>query len=211
MPSGRQRSRGWAVVALCSTAALALLAVVVALRWHPLVSADLHADRSAHNLVVSHHWLERLSRDVTQLGDALVVDLLVVAGAAAAVTRRRWDLAALVVTTRALELGVNTLTKNLVERPRPHLVQPVVHAAGWSFPSGHAAGTAAVYGVLALLFLRTGSRVAQTAAMVGVAVLIASVAASRVLLGVHYPSDVAAGIIVGLGSLAAARSVLAAR
>jgi membrane-associated phospholipid phosphatase len=41
--------------------------------------------------------------------------------------------------------------------------------------------------------------------------LIAGVAASRVLLGVHYPSDVAGGIIVGIGSLAVARTVFAAR
>src|SRR4051794_11127889 len=153
MPASRQRSHGWALIGVGCVVALTILAVLVAIRWHPLVSLDIHADRSAHGLVRSHSWLERVSRRVTQFGDPRVVNLLTVAGAAAAATRRRRDLVVLVVAVRLIELGVNTVTKELVSRPRPTLGEPVVHAVGFSFPSGHAAGTAAVFGALTILFL----------------------------------------------------------
>jgi undecaprenyl-diphosphatase len=211
MPSGRRWSRGWAVVAVCSALALTVLTVLVAVRWHPLISLDRHSDRSAHDALVSHRWLERASRDVTQFGDPRVVWLLTIAGAAAAATRRRWDLVVLVIAVRLVELGVNSAIKDLVERPRPHLANPVVRASGFSFPSGHAAGTTAVYAVLTLLFDRAGSKVAQRAAIGVVVVLIAAVAATRVLLGVHYPSDVTGGIIVGVWSLAIVKTFVPAR
>ncbi len=211
MPTGRQRSRAWAVVGAGCVLALTVLAVLVSLRWHPLTDLDAHADRSANNLVSSHHWLERISRDVTQIGDPRVINLLTVAGALAAATRRRWDLVALVVGVRVLEFAVNGLTKHFVSRPRPHLLDPITHAGGFSFPSGHAAGTAAVFAALAILFLRPGARWGNRAVVIAVAVVIGCVAATRVLLGVHYPSDVAAGILVGVGALAAVRSVLPAR
>jgi undecaprenyl-diphosphatase len=196
---------------LCCVVALTILAVLVSVRWHPLVSLDLRADRSAHDAVMSHQWLERASRDVTQFGDPRVIDLLTLAGAAAAATRRRWDLVLLVVAVRLIELGVNTATKDLVERPRPSFAHPVVHAAGFSFPSGHAAGTAAVYAVVAMLFVSAGSRLVQRVAIALVVLLVAAVAATRVLLGVHYPSDVTAGIIVGVGSLAFVKAFVPAR
>src|SRR5258705_8093108 len=110
MPTGRQRSRGWALVCVGCVVALAILAVLVAVRWHPLVNLDAHADRSAQGLVRSHTWLERVSRDATQLGDPRVVDLLTIVAATAAATRRRWDLVVLVVAVRLIELGVNTAT-----------------------------------------------------------------------------------------------------
>src|SRR3954451_412223 len=190
MPSGRQRSRHWSFAALGCAIALTVLAVLVATRWHPLISFDRTTSNSAHRAVLAHHWLERLSRDVTQFGDPLFVDLLAVAGAAAAAMRRRWDLAILVVVVRLLELGANTLTKILVDRPRPSFADPVTRAAGASFPSGHAAGTAAVYAVLLILFVRAGNEVLVRVAAVMVALLVICVAATRVLLGVHYTSDV---------------------
>jgi undecaprenyl-diphosphatase len=137
--------------------------------------------------------------------------LFTIAGAAAAATRRRWELVGLVVAVRLLELGVNSGIKDLVERPRPHLTSPIVQASGFSFPSGHAAGTTAVYAVLTLLFVREGSKLAQRVAIGVVVVLIAAVAATRVLLGVHYPSDVTAGIIVGVWSLAVVKTFVPAK
>ena len=211
MPSGRQRSRAWAVVALFCAVALAALAALVATRWHPLISLDIATDKSAHDAVVAHHWLERASRDITQLGDTRVIDLLTIAGAVAAATRRRWDLVALVVGVRLLEYGVNWLAKGLVDRPRPHLLHPVADVGGASFPSGHAAGTAAVFGVLTLLFLRAGNRALTYIVVSVVVLLIVCVGASRVLLGVHYPSDVAAGFLVGGLALAVMRFALPAK
>jgi membrane-associated phospholipid phosphatase len=99
--------------------------------------------------------------------------------------------AGLVVAT----LCVNEALKAWVAEPRPFLVhaaiQAKVLARGYSFPSGHAQLSATVWPVLAA---RAGRR--WFTALAGV--LIAAVAFSRVYLGVHYPHDVAAGIVVGL-------------
>lgn len=93
--------------------------------------------------------------------------------------------------------------KDLFERARPGLGD----ATGWSFPSGHSFGAAAVWGLVGLLFLRIGRcrRWSWVAATLFWS-LIPLVALSRVMLGVHFTSDVVAGVVAGIawGCLGAA-------
>lgn len=88
--------------------------------------------------------------------------------------------------------------KGLVQRTRPVVEDALAHAPGSSFPSGHASNTTVVAVALTVLVWpllgRTGRVVVPTAA--GVVVVLT--AADRVLLGVHHPSDVVAGILLGL-------------
>jgi undecaprenyl-diphosphatase len=192
-----------AVIAVVCAVVLSVLSLLVAIRWSPLIDADTDVVRSAHRAVVHHHWIETVSKQVTQLGDPLVVDLAMAAAALAVATRRQWSLAILIAAVRLGELGLNSLVKVIVERPRPMFVDPLATAHGYSYPSGHAAGAAAMYGLLAVLVVRRSSGAARIALWAAMGVIIVAVAATRVLLGVHYPSDVAAGVLVGLGWLAA--------
>jgi undecaprenyl-diphosphatase len=211
MLSGREWSRSWAVVALSCAVVVTTLALLVVCRWHPLISADTRAVNSAHATFLSHHWLQQVTKAVTHLGAPIVVTAIAVVAAVAAATRRRWDLVVLIAAVRLLELGANGLAKALVDRPRPQTTGPVVHAVGASFPSGHAAGAAAIYGLMALLLMRGERRGLRVVLIAAAVVVVVAVAASRVLLGVHYPSDVTAGVFLGLGSLAIVRTVLAAK
>jgi undecaprenyl-diphosphatase len=99
----------------------------------------------------------------------------------------------------AVFLGVTVIvniTKLLVDRTRPD-IDRLVGFSGPSFPSGHAATSAAVYAAIALLLGRRRSYTTRRllgAAAVGVAV---AVATTRVLLGVHWVTDVIAGLLVG--------------
>jgi membrane-associated phospholipid phosphatase len=89
------------------------------------------------------------------------------------------------------------LLKLVVQRPGPNATGPHVPPSMWSYPSGHAATTTAiVLGVLFLMapVLRTRP-VPRVVAVVAAVVVIAAVALSRVVLGVHYPTDVVAGPI----------------
>lgn len=103
----------------------------------------------------------------------------------------------------ALSLGGAMLiadwVKLLVSRPRP----PVEHlqaVTGSSFPSGHATQASTFWFSLVLVLRASGAPTTTTGVAAGFALLIVLlVAASRVYLGVHYPSDVAAGVLLGTG------------
>jgi membrane-associated phospholipid phosphatase len=91
---------------------------------------------------------------------------------------------------------LTTSVKNLADRVRPTL-NPVAETLGPSFPSGHSSWSAAFFAAAALLLSRGRGRRAR-AALAGVAAgLVVTVAGSRVLLGVHWLSDVIAGLALG--------------
>ncbi len=89
---------------------------------------------------------------------------------------------------------INNALKWLIDRDRPTVVH-LIGSAGSSFPSGHSATAAAGWAAIALVF---AVRCLDGAVPLGAAVVVASVvAASRALLGVHWLTDVIAGLIVG--------------
>jgi undecaprenyl-diphosphatase len=92
---------------------------------------------------------------------------------------------------------VNSI-KDLLHRVRPTF-NPIAETLGPSFPSGHSATAAAFYAAVALVLARRRSPRARSL-LAGAAVAVAiGVAASRVLLGVHWLSDVVAGLAFGWG------------
>lgn len=198
----RLRPVGW-IIAACVVAFAGLLGLVAA-HWRPLLTGDRDAGGAAHVDVLARPWLLAAARTATTIGSPLVVDLVTIAVGLALLVTGFWRGAALVVVARVGELACESAVKALLARPRPTLLDPVAHASGYSFPSGHTGGSAAVYGALVLLALPRVGRWARLLLLAAGALLIAAVAASRVLLGVHYPSDVAAGAALGLGWVAVA-------
>jgi undecaprenyl-diphosphatase len=143
-------------------------------------------------------WLEVAALEVTFLGNGIVV--VCVAGVAAlflGLLRQR-TAAWLLAWSTVGGLVLNSVLKSVFHRPRPQLFAWGAHVLTTSFPSGHAMSAAAVYGTVALLAARFARRRAVRAAVYVVcAVVVAGVAASRMYLGVHYPSDVVAGVVIG--------------
>lgn len=130
---------------------------------------------------------------ITRLGDPEV--LVVIGGvvfAVLAARRRNLIAASWVVTTLGGAL-MNRLLKSIFERSRPIHDHGLAMAEGWSFPSGHASGSMLVYGLLAYIVVRNTPPVWHIpVALLGIALVI-FVGSSRVLLQVHYLSDVLAG------------------
>jgi undecaprenyl-diphosphatase len=136
-------------------------------------------------------------RFITHFGGAAVVVPLavVVAVIEARRVRSRAVWAFLLLVVGGQFLMANTI-KFFVDRTRPSLL-PLTGFSGTSFPSGHATAAAATYAAFALLIGRRRSldvRAASAGAAVGFAILIAG---SRVLLGVHWFTDVIAGLVIG--------------
>lgn len=189
----RRRALAAGLVALL----LLPLAIAVRIGWHPIAGPDRSADDRAHELVRSSQGLLSLTRAVTHLGDPLVVTVLaVVAALACWLLGRRRD-AVYLLAVRLVVVVLGYLLKEVVARARPSLPEPVAHAGGYSFPSGHALGAAAMYASLAVVAAGVLRR-RWRPLLVAVAVVVPmAVATTRVLLGVHFPSDVAAGLVLG--------------
>jgi undecaprenyl-diphosphatase len=146
------------------------------------------------------HGLDVVARVFTFLGNTGTLAAVSLIGALALrLAARPW--AALLCAATLLSVPLNMVLKDLVERPRPgsHLVSVLLPAVGLSFPSGHAMGSALVYGFLALMawvhIRKRPRRLFWTALPIVVAL---GVSLSRVYLGVHWFSDVLGGWTAGL-------------
>jgi undecaprenyl-diphosphatase len=137
--------------------------------------------------------------EITALGTGTVV-LMVVAVAALflVLTQHKYSAALLLVSTLGGIL-LNGVLKLGFNRPRPSIFVPAVHTVSSSFPSGHAMSAAIVYSTVAYLAARLHKRYwARWLVMTAALFLVALISFSRIYLGVHYPSDVVAGVAIGL-------------
>jgi membrane-associated phospholipid phosphatase len=154
--------------------------------------------------------LTAVAHGLSGLGLGYVITPLAVA-ACVALYRRGRRASALAVAASVLgAFALSSVDKLLVGRPRP----PVAHletVSTASFPSGHAIETTALLLALLIAFLLTRRpRVQASAAVILTIALSSGVALSRVYLGVHYPSDVLGGVLLGAAwSAVAAWLVLA--
>ena len=208
-----QRSIATGVAVLTVLAAFAVLtAAIVGGRMDGIDRSLLLALRSlapAH-LPLGPRWLQESARDVTALGGFTTLTLITVI-AAALLTIHRRGRSAVVLVAAAIGAQVTAeVIKHYVNRPRPLLVPHLDLVYSSSFPSGHAVMSPTVYLTLATLVSATAARSATGPVVFGVAtLLIAAIGVSRVYMGVHWPSDVLGGWM--LGSVFALAASYAAR
>jgi undecaprenyl-diphosphatase len=149
--------------------------------------------------------------EVTTLGTGSVVAMLVlISGLFLWLNHHRHSAALLAVATLG-GIALNNLLKMGFDRQRPQLFEWGTHAMSSSFPSGHAMSSAIVYSTVAYLAARLQrDHASRILTMSFAALMIVSISASRIYLGVHYPSDVLAGMIIGLAWAAFCMAVLEA-
>lgn len=155
--------------------------------------------------------LDHLALEVTALGNTLTLALVVILVSAFLwFTHRRYSMALLIVAVAGGGI-LNWLLKDIYNRPRPTVVEWGTDVATQSFPSGHAMSAMVAYGTVAYLSGRLEpTQKLRWSTWIFAAVLIMSIGASRIYLGVHYPSDVVAGFIGGLAWTAVVISGLTA-
>lgn len=160
-----------------------------------------------HRAALAAPWLVDVARGFTFLGNTAT--RLVLGGVVVVVllVRRIWRLSLFLSATALVGGGLDTLVKTIVDRTRPVLPDPIATAGGASFPSGHAMGAMVLYGALLLVFLSLLPRPTHGWAWLVTGLAVLGVGCSRVVLGVHYPSDVIGGWVLGLAWLATATAV----
>jgi undecaprenyl-diphosphatase len=145
-------------------------------------------------------WLEEMGRDLTALGGVIVLTLATLATAGFFLLRRQTGSMVFLVAAVGGGILISTVAKNLFDRARPDLVPhgSIVHTA--SFPSGHSMMAAVAYLTLGVLIARVLSDRRLKVYVLSVAATITVlVGVSRVYLGVHWPTDVLAGWLAGVG------------
>jgi undecaprenyl-diphosphatase len=167
----------------------------------PLTRADQSAAVSLVHVAAHRPWLATTLKLISWLGKPLLLGIAIALSAAYVFWRGRRRLALYLAVTAIGGGLVDTAVKLLVNRPRPDAHAALVHALGKSFPSGHAMSSTVTYGALLLVFLPALPRRGKIAAFVATVVLLLVIGMSRLMLGVHFISDVVAGYILGLAWL----------
>lgn len=163
--------------------------------------ATLGLDDAALHWMAAHQSpiATTVALEVTALGTATVVILMtLVAGMFLALNDRRVS-AILLIAATVGGMALNLLLKLHYHRPRPHIFPWETHVVSSSFPSGHAMNAIIVYGTIAYIAASLTRRTSiRAVTQILAATVIIAICASRVYLGVHYPSDVVGGFIIGM-------------
>lgn len=142
--------------------------------------------------------IEGVLLDLTALGGSTVLALVVLSIAGFLALQGRIRTAAVILTTAISGEVLNTIMKRTFNRARPSVVPHLRDVYTTSFPSGHAMESAIVYLTLGAILMRVAERRLTKLYCLGIAVLLTALTGiSRVYLGVHYPTDVIGGWIVG--------------
>jgi undecaprenyl-diphosphatase len=147
---------------------------------------------------IGPEWMPTVVGDLTALGGAAVLTLIVLTVIAFLVLQKKWGSAVLVLCASAGGAILSNVLKSFFQRPRPSVVPHLAEVTSMSFPSGHSMLSAVIYLTLGALLARTTKDRKVKAFFLFTALFITvMVGATRVYLGVHYPTDVLAGWCAG--------------
>ena len=190
-----------ALVAVSATCALLLPAEMMV--GDAVRDLDRDLAVGAHRFTASERVVHLAFQIVTFFGSTVWLTLMVGLTAVSWVRKRRTPAAALLLVTAIGSAVVCRTIKLVISRDRPSFVPALADPYGSSFPSGHAMQSVAIYGVLLLIVAPRLAPRARWAVLASVAGFVAAIAISRVMLGVHYLSDITVGVALGLVWLAA--------
>jgi undecaprenyl-diphosphatase len=166
-----------------------------------LLVATNSVDESVYRFFVQHRTdlLTTVMKVITWLGSGWVLAPVAIGAGLVWMIRRRTVRPLLLLLAALIGASLlSTTIKRLVGRSRPPIETMLVHAHGFSFPSGHATESTAVYGMLAVLVARElRSRAQRILLWATTVVLLLLIGLSRIYLGVHWLTDVLFGYVVG--------------
>lgn len=164
----------------------------------------LRVDRTVHEWTQENRYeaLTPFYLTFSVVGNPLGLALILLIGIGISLLRRQWSIAGYLVLTSGIGALLNRWLKQVFGRERPDLILALSDAAHESFPSGHTMGSAIVLGALAYASLRLTPSWRWKSFWVATAIVSAlTIALSRIYLGVHWSSDIAAGFAAGFAWL----------
>ena len=198
------RTRSWRLLRgvlamLVFALPVVLLGFAVRQQFDPLIRADEAAIRAATGFSVRHGLVPALTviQVVSQPIFVYLVATVVVVWVWRAKGLRGRALWAFV--TMMVGWGIGGISKPIAQRARPVVDDSVPHAAGYSFPSGHALNITLAAGVLVFLLWPLLSSTQRRIAVALAIVVPVIVGLDRLFIGAHFPSDIFAGHVLGLG------------
>jgi membrane-associated phospholipid phosphatase len=186
------------IVVLAAVLCAALFGVLL----HDVVANEgaVRLDPGVTRFLVEHRsdGLDAVMRGVTWLGsNAVLIPLIALLVVFVGVIRRDAWGALLAALALAGADALYSLVKPIVDRPRPPVAIHLVHASNFSFPSGHATAVTACFGMAAALLAADRSLRWKLIAGIAAGVVVVVVGFSRIYLGVHWFTDVVAGVALG--------------
>ncbi len=153
-------------------------------------------DNTIYNFLISKRcdFLDIYFKTITKLGNTVPVLLIVII---LLITLNKKD-KILLGSSAVLSVVINTILKNIVERPRPDHLR-LITQGGYSFPSGHAMISICVYGTLIYIINKNiKNKLPKIILTILLLIIIISIGLSRIYVGVHYPSDILGGYLLSL-------------
>ncbi|WP_329241725.1 phosphatase PAP2 family protein [Streptomyces sp. NBC_01478] len=194
---------GSVTVAAVAAVPFGLLLVLVEGHWQPLRRLDAGAARQLNETALQHPaWTDVLRFLSDRVWDPVTLRTAVALLTVWLLYRRAWRLALWSAVTATAGGLIGLLVKVVVERARPSLEDPVAHAPGFSFPSGHAMTATTSFAILLLVLLPVVPRALRALCWCVSVVSVLGVGFTRIALGVHWFSDVVGGWLLGLAVVA---------
>ena len=184
----------------------AVIAIVATIGFAQLAEHVLAGGTQAFDVAIlqwlhehQHPFLTQLMVEMTYLGTGTVVIVIVGVSALFLWHTEHKHSARLLLAATIGNILLNGALKLVYHRARPSVFEWQTTAVSSSFPSGHAMSATVVYGTVAYLLVRLQKhRWAKTLTLTTAVLLILLICLTRLYLGVHYPSDVLGGIIIGV-------------
>ncbi|RLV57341.1 phosphatase PAP2 family protein [Aeromicrobium phragmitis] len=192
--------RGWQIPVLLVVLGVlfAVPAIGLAAGWEAQLDLDAQVADAAYQVSSHRPWLVDVLEVVAALFSTLGVSVVLAVMLAGMLIRREHAVAVWIFCSGLLVLAGNALLKLVFDRDRPFWDEPLHEIGGHAFPSGHASGSGMLFTVISLVTIISTGRGWKRRLLLALWILLAlGVASSRVFLGVHYLSDVVAGLAVG--------------
>lgn len=183
--------------------ATAALTVLVAVRFGPMHRLDRDVALRLNRYISHRRRQLAVWKTVSTIGGPGTWRAFGALGAILLWYRRRRRDALLIGGALAGAAALSGALKVLISRSRPTVPNPVDHAGGGSYPSGHALTSFVAIGLIVILTWHLLTRAKRCLLIVAATVGVAAVAFSRLILGVHYLSDVIGGWLIAATWLAA--------